>query len=1050
METISHSIRLLQDVKDDRQREALLKPLLLQQTILQKMIDQERINVTDSLTTDTDSQSNRANEEILGAGKNTQRQSALLRTDNVDEKPSEEVVNEIESDVLNNKKIGEKSKDHVPQKSDNLASDIVGSREEGTEMERQKYHETQKHIGEEQVNRKREETRQREVKEMQRKKEEERQKEIDEEKRRFEEQKQHMESEKRKKIELERVKKEKQEALDMQKKEVEHYKNEEEKARQEESQKLEEYQRIEEEKNRAEREKQEIELARKQREEERIRLEKEVLKLKVEEQQRKEEEAKRKTEELQELERLRKELEIQKRIENERLENERREIEELKRQLKEQRELQEREALERKTLEDKKLKETGLPVKRSDEKQQHVESRSFAEERVLESENSVSHSNKDESKFKETYRSSQFGQEDNLVEEVGQTDSETKDVLDGPHTTGTNNDATYVDAAHLSSVSFPAVKPDPHSGTNAKPESKQSGSMRRPSSNLVSSAIRSTEGETNKKSTVGLFAKIQQMANERSNNTSFVDRKPENLQQDNKEKKPINVNSQVIREQTVNSVKEQVSSMNTQSENRHGVDSYEGTIESTKSPTTKNEDSVLNVDQGPGEEQQRRQKNIGTLVGTEISSLEKSQNGSAMRDLNGVDRPNRGLDRSKSQETRAIDSTVSKPCLLKPGLKESVPIGAEASDQSKITKHPLSAINKDTSFVETGQSEKVYDNHVGKEIANKPDEEASGIETFRTKGIYLSGFSSWSSFSVNERKGVNDGSVQSNDAGVDIQGQLGNYRPKCISPDDLRSTLVLEKSEKVGSNQSIASSASILKSAIGKKVPPKVLPKTLPKTLPKPSSKVAGTSENVAKRESMKSRIEDFNRQKSETKEKKRDYINIASIPNRSLEISSGTISSNIMNKNILHDEKKGHLNLQSGERVRTLPCRPGEAVASEPVQAPSLLRRLSQNSLYTDTTKVSQSPSSSPGLETEPEKAGKNFLGQMSSSDEANSDAAEPKSREAAHSTEVTDTVRVGNYASVMDVNENEKLQRDTIPVKKVGGLNIGFGRDKPKVYHR
>ena len=1115
MRTIHHSISSLQDIKDEKQRELLLKPLLLQETILQKMIDQEKKNIFESHEAEAGNQVRKVSLELSEAAESRAENTAGLRTEYDTERSEEKAVDDAKSEALRCKETGEKPDIELTQK-DGLVKDI--NKEKAVKMERWKNKEDQSLIRGVDEERMREEAQRREDKEMQMRKEVEKQKEIDEEKRRFTEQKRHMEKEKQKKSDLERNKLEKESCkLDSEMLEVPAHKQndfltqsqreekelivdkekkgtekrekeeEEEKVRQQEL----EYRKIEEEKRKAELEKQEIELERKQREEERIRLEKELLKLKAEEQQRKENETKKKMEELQEIERLRKELEIQKKIENERLEKERQEIEDLKRQLKEQRELQEKEALEKKFMEEKKVEEEAeLQVKTHDKEQQQKELFDVVEKFNLEDENIVSKSKNSESELNEDLSTVQCKPKEVTTEYVSQVSNETVDTQTvSSQAVDIGHDGKHPEEAHKSPVSSSELKSAPERTAGGKFDSKQSVPLRRPSSNLVSSAMRTADGDTSKKSGPGLFAKIQQMANARSSASNVADKKPENIEKEHKDKN-LNDIRKKVGDSTLHSSKEQASSLSTHTDVQHGAKPYQqATVLAPKEarPSSTFSPTISEVENGSPIVHQQKGRHVknGSLSGTEATLLDENQNCSIMKDVNNINKLNGSVVESRSQRVQDTEVTMSDPVhgnlptAFKPNAfrptssiikeieeKKGVSVdnhekdlnelpkvqGKEKtldrnstvviSNESKGKSKSLSTSQNDAipSVVTVGNSEKVHENRSGNEIG-RTAEATPDIDA------YLPVFSSWSSFSSNGQKSVAANAAQSDSKELDMQGDLGNYRPKCISPDDLRSSYVLEKEKNAEKNPNTTSSAAILRNALGKKAPPKVLPKTLPKTLPKPGSKIKGTSENPTHRETVKNHLDSNSKQRPEMKEKKRDVINIAAIQNRSLEISSGAISSNIMNKTILHDDKRGHSSTQSGERGRTLPNRPnidvktGQSVESESVQAPSLLRRLSQNSLLVNSTNPNVSSGYSGGLENEPGKTEITALGKILGSDKAYNEACEPTGR-----TEDGKSIRVGDYASVID--GNEKRERDTVPVKKVGGLNIGFGRDKPKVY--
>jgi len=1014
MKTISDSIRLIQDAKDHKQKELLLKPLLLQQTLLQKMIDQERAAVGEDVETKTSSQLMEESAERLEADES----NFVANTDNIISGRDEKVLKNAENDSYSSK---DRRKKLIP-KFDSTQNGILVTKED---IDKEKAMSTEKGKHEEverltlvEEKRKQEESNMEKEREIQLSKEVERQKAIDEEKRRFEEQKRYIESEKRKKIELERKKQEEEhnrldtetEKLNLLRKSDHVKENEkmedldekrEKMAKLKDLQKQEEYRSIEEERKKAELEKQQIDLAANEREKERDRLKEEVLKLKVEEQQRKEQEESRKMEEVKELERLRKELEEQKKIENERREKEEKEIEELKRQLKERREMQEKEARERRSLEDIRLKGAGLKLKPLEIKDQHAKLFNVVKEIELEDENSVS-------QIGESCSDMQPEEENNLEKDLSQTSDETSCI---------STDGSHVEVAGKSSITLPAA---PQSTARPTSSSERIPSMRRPSSNLVSSAMRTADGEVGKKPTVGLFAKIQQLASARSNvnnlpsateagmtNRSSAVNEPKEVQGAS-DASSVTTFSEPI---STNPVKE----LNSSNELNGRIDQYES---HKTQPNGVSENSNFSKFVQPG-------ASMGTGTkrkGINVNNHEKTEN--ELLDA-------RATHLNKTHQQSLPFATV------KPGLGDD-----KTSKSEKIT-----YMNAGVS--DNAEGNKQSSNAMHGNSSTSSEGSAHEADMSKSTEIGLPTFVSLSSFASNEQEGIDFNTANNH------HGNLANYRPKCISPDDLRSRLDIEPEKAVEANRSTVSSASVLKNALGKKVPPKVLPKTLPKTLPKPTSRAIDASENSTHRDSLKSHIENFNRQKPEVKEKKKEYINLAAIPNRRMEISSGNISSNIMNRSISHDDRKGYSTLQSGERGRTLPSRPkndlksDETVASEPVQAPSLLRRLSQNSLYVDTAKPYISPRNSPEFKTDQGKLENSAPGRQPNVEQERTEVSAIQTSESKIESQALDENKVGNFTSIMDINENESIPRDTVPVKKVGGLKIGFGRDKPRVYN-
>ena len=1110
MKTILHSIKLLDNTKDEKQKEVLLKPLLLQQTILQKMIDQEKKNATHSV-------------EI---------EDSLVVNSRLS--PSNVVENEAENPVLSaNYKELDTTADHKSDKNkkrkkllpniDLTKEDVlvvneefnIGDVDNGRDaMERDRLTQANEERlqREEEEKRKLEEIELKREEEIRKKIEGQKQKDIEEEKRRFEEQKRHIEDEKRRKIELERQRQEEEKnrlaaeklqeqirkqkeylkqkeimeqqwRMERERKEAEQRKREEEEQRKreeaeqrtrEEIRKQEEYQRIAEERRNIELQKQEMELARREKEEERKRLEEEVRKFKIEEQRRKEEEeAQKKKEEMQELERLRKELELQKKIESERLEKERKEIEELRRQLKEQRELQEKEALEREILEQKRRKDA--KTKPVDVETQDVELFNVVKDINLEEESCESPSSIviDKSGTGDT------GFKDNDKKETNGEEDVTSTVI-----VESRSEETYTEATEESCTT--SMKPDLEQINKSRVGSKPNTGMRRPSSSLVSSALRTADGEASKKPATGLYAKIQQMAKAKVNNGSEQELA-------NAPKEPVESNSDNPNDQRTEQVypKKKIPS----GENNASLHSS-AAIEAKSNESNVNDRALSLTEEERSEEHQKKsiQHKKDEINVTKKFPICEKQAASEVKDVSNSNELNGPTSATKSElqqpqvanfkpfnsnpptafKSIAFRPTTSFMAKLKAKentgvvnsenatsetrkMQETVttaPVNSQlkASNQRE-NKQTLKDVQQDASTTKINEIKKSDANLAQNQTDSKILTHSADAEIFVPKGIYLPGFTSASPLFTNrEQNDIDKDILSQKNMGFDLQDNLGDYRPKCISPDDLRSSLVLEKEKLVEANPKASSSASILRNSLDKKAPPKVLPKTLPKTLPKPGSKTGEVTDKQGERESVKRRIQNFNQQKPEAKEKKKERINIAAIPNRSLEISSGAIASNIMNKNIQHDDKKGFTNLPSSDRGRAMPYIPkadsksDDNVTSEPVQAPSLLRRLSQNSIPIETGKSNISPRTSPAWQA---ALTQTEIKEMPKSDEVPNEATDIEVQTSTDKTDEADSMRIGNYASIIDVNQNEKSQRDTVTVKKVGGLKIGFGRDKPKVFN-
>ena len=1081
MKTIRNSIRLLQESKDDKQKDVMLKPLLLQQTILQKMIDQERLNVVGSHETEDETSKDGLN------GSNSSSRTERLANEELEvgiEEGGE--ANDGRKKLIPN---FDMSGEDVLAVNKNMNIGGGNAKNEETEVERWAY---EKERSEEEERRRREEVEKAE--DARKQFEEQRRKEVEDEQRRLKEEQIFIENEKQKKRELELQKQEEeknrlateklQEQIRKQKeylkqkqlmeeewkaerkrKEAEQrQKDEEEKEkerlRKEELQKKEEFKRLEDEKRLMEQQKMEIEFERKRREEERRQLEEEVQKLKAEEEQRKKEEAAiRKREELKELERMRKELELHKKTENERLEKERKEIEELKRQLKEQRKLQEREALARANSEQKQLQADELKLKRVEEKQ------------VFNAERNVSQAKKETSENELAKAASEHDKQETEIKE--NTREEVNEKIKAHEETFSMTAGSGSDETGHSEKSQIAVGQNTERSYENRYDQKQNVGMRRPSANFVSSAMRATDGEGNRKPAVGLYAKIQQMASAKVNGSAASNGKT-----------------------GIKSVaKEQTEPSRSRVENQVGWDATDKTA--IKKDDSRNEGaSAQNTTQLPCKEvlEESSSSSSAGSNGLEDSKppavQERKDEGGRAREASmkaakdAARREETAVDDEKAQDRTLYEAGGFKPLGSQPsafnakifksmssfavspkdgkdavatekGVPGTSKLQAEANSAQKFTTEiELSKLKGDKQQIvdqrkkQASNTEAHERNSLKAKSVKDNSTKVDDVELRQPKDMYFPGFASKSvAFSKGAQKENNNDILPPDDIDFDFKSDLGSYRPKCISPDDLRSSSVEESETHV--NGKASSSANILKNTlVGRKGPPQVLLKSLPKTLPKPGKTVDDDAVVIEQRESVKDRIKNFNQTQPDGKEKKKDFINISAIPSRSLEISSGAISSSIMNKSIAHDNRKGHeKSLERGKRRPNL-LEDGsktETVTSEPVQAPSLLRRLSQNSISFD----GRNSNAADSQLRETVSGRLNADGGTHGPSELKMAESENEATTSPNQSEAGETVRLGNYASIVEVGEKEMSERDTVTVKKVGGLKIGFGRDKPKVFN-
>lgn len=1075
MKTIVNSIRQLEEVTDKKQKEVLLKPLLLQQTILQKMIDQEKLNVSqEDEATDIDGmESSSINVTDPVENGTVSMESAENRY----------ALQNKDVEVIDQREIGEseRRKRLVPI-VDSTVEDILvvnGQAEIDAVVEKTDDSERLQFEGEEKLSmeqRMEKSCEEIEMEEAQKKLVEQRQIEIEEEKRRFEEQKRFIEDEKRKKRELERQKQveeknklaaerlqeeirkqkeylkqkqilEEQWRIEKEKKEAEERKKKEDALR---LRKQEELRLVEEEKKKMELQQKEIELERMAKEEEKKRLQEEVQKLKDEEKRRNEEKEaiKKEKEELKELERLRKELEMQKKIESEKLEKERREIDELKRQLKEQRELQEKDRSQR--LKEEQLHAEFLPTEKQD-----PELLDNPKERKVEKRNDT-------------------GQEsvDTIMEGSSSDEPQTKECHPNYGDTKSSgniendDDGGNTKLTHLSSTQSTTFR-------LGGDEKRHGNSKRKPSLNFVSSAIRSSDGDASKKPVAGLYAKIQQLTNVKPYTTNATNEKYKMAQNINrKDVGRNNVDNETTKEQcsekTLDNAAEDDSKLQI-------VDTKESSDNELKEVQSREASKGLSDADSPGDEEDATKfsekgdqgeagetKEVTLVKVRDPTTEDRSQELKAKQAITlkpfssnpstafkpQVFKPTSAFmtkhNGSSNAITNKIDTVVDKPQKSENGssqLKEGESL--KGQEQQPDLKDSTTQRGNDVLTFNAGEEKHTTDGDGTGPSRNKNTVDA---DMFKSKGMYLPGVVPASSAtSVNLQQDNGKDGLQLDHTDLSFQSSLGSYRPKCISPDDLRSSLALERESKLEPSRNASSSAAILKNALDKKAPPKVLPKTLPKTLPKPGAKKGESPANIMHRENVDNRLKNFNQPHTDGRERKKEHISISAIPNRNLEISSGSISSNIMNRNIQHEERKVHG--KSSDRGRILPNAPSdnlksqEAVTSEPVQAPSLLRRLSQNSVSNDTASSCISPRDI--QLNEPEQHSLDPAKEITKSGDPSKEAV------SLNDTEDVDPVKLANYASIVDADENEKSQRDIVTVKKVGGLKIGFGRDKPQVFN-
>ena len=1207
MKTILHSLELLSDVQDEEQREALVKPLLLQQTILQKMIDKEKesSDTREVLGVYGEAEQNSVENNNANKQRSSGQHVARYNGETFTEKPEKEsyqsfeeytteaeagsVVEAVRNEYMNVdfdhseayatnslKKNGnqietQKAKsleitDEFGDEGDQLFNGVMKSNgKEEIRKETQKYQE-QKMVVEAEKKRK---------KELERQKQEEERKQIAEETKRvkLELERKQQEDQKQKKLleeaDRQRIEKEKHEELlrrqeelrkrketEMLRKmeeekeilriEIENRKKKEEEARkkfeEEKKERLEEEKKrqlAEEEKKRMEEEKKrKVEEAHIERvevegkkiieeggknkvvEEQENRYEQEENRRIEEEERRKDEEQKqyeidslKKQQELRELERLRKELEIQKEKENERLIKERQEIEDLKRQLREQRELFEKGKTEKETLENENVQRIEkIPPKIEHEnggdkgrflvieKEIHLEEgqSESPKAKVIEPSSVDAFANVNTSEIKENVS---FKTEEKPKKVLKIESSFNIDLQDEPQ-------EETASVAQQSSITKKAV---------ANSQTKPKVLPKRPSANLVSSAIRTSDSDSTKKPLLGLYAKIQQIASERSGavqagsknlKTSQPLKDDKIVESSDSTGKGISESRQILKSEVTQNnkiVTDQISNEDHASQKQVAFVKDE-TLPSMKVPQINPSDAhQMKENELAGKifEFEKESSTLGYPGACVVVDKENEQafpvsaiKQQVINELENVSKQQE-LDSSKKVKKQFNTSApyTFKPQAFRPtssfmpklaDKKSSTNIDSELSvDQRNeslsienkevgidagVHEHSkeFSRLEMKTSKEETERdlfAKTVVDQRKISQNEPQINESKQGVKSVvglskeqdisKGKHVYLPGVLD---DSTRNSEDLVKNAIDVDDINFSFQSGLGNYRPKCISPDDLRSASP-PKSQTVGPNKS--TSASILKNTVSKKVPPKTLPKTGPKTLPKQKSIGSNPMDDI-RRESIKEKIQSFNQSKSNKEtDKKIEVLNLAAIPNRRFEISSGNISSSIMNKDIKHEDKKERSNSKSGDKARMLPMLPNDtvesggdispgnsnfsiqfeqagSVASEPVQPPSLLRRISQNAALIDAAKPITSSRELVSREAN-----------LDTQDAGYENSKEAEQKENADQNFNIEPLKVGNYASIREVNKNENSDRDTVTVKKVGGLKIGFGRDKPKVYN-
>ncbi|XP_065053679.1 calponin homology domain-containing protein DDB_G0272472-like isoform X2 [Rhopilema esculentum] len=1206
MKTILHSLELLSDVQDEEQREVLVKPLLLQQTILQKMIDKEKesLDTKNVLGVYGGAVQNSVDNNNANKQRSTGQHVARYNSETFTEKPEKDSYQSFETDTTeaetdsvveavrnehmnvdfehseshatNSLKINgnqietQKAKslkitDEFGNQGDKLFNKAMkGTEKEEIQKEKQKYEE-QKMLVEAEKRKK----------ELERQKEEEERKQIAEETKRvkLELERKQQEDQKHKKLleeaERQRIEKEKHEELlrrqeELRKREetemlrkmkeekerlrieIENGKKKEEEARKkfEEEKKK----RLQEEKRRqlAEEEEKRMEEEKKRRvgeqHSERVEVEgrkivEEGGKNKImeeqknsndeeenwwieEEERRRDEEQKqyeidnlKKQQEFRELERLRKELEIQKEKENERLIRERQEIEDLKRQLKEQRELFEKGKTENETLKDENVQR----IEKIPPKTKHENGDDKGHFLVIEKEINFEEGQSESPKAKVFEPPSVdviTNENTSKIEESVsfKTEEKPKKVLKIESSFNIDledeQQEETASVAQQSSITKTAVA---NSQANPKVLPK------RPSANLVSSAIRTSDSDSTKKPLLGLYAKIQQIASERSGTVQAGSKNLKTSQPLKDDKvvessdntgKGISESRQILKSevnQNNKNVTDQIFNEDHASQKEVAFVKDE-TLPSMKFQQVNSSDAhQMKENELTGKifEIEKESSTIGDTGACVVVNKENEQafpvsviKQQGINELENVSKQQE-LDSSKKVQKQ---SNISAPYTFKPQVfrptssfkpklaekKSSPNIDSDVSVNQRIEN--VSVENKEVEVaagvnehskeysrleVKTSKEESepdlsakaVDDQRKISQSETHINESKQGVKSIvgmskkqdmnKGKHVYLPGVLD---DTTRNSEDLVKNAFDADDINFSFQSGLGNYRPKCISPDDLRSASP-PKSQTVGSNKS--TSASILKSTVSRKVPPKTLPKTGPKTLPKQKSIGSNPVDDV-RRESIKEKIQSFNQPNSNKgTDKKIEVLNLAAIPNRRFEISSGNISSSIMNKDIKHEDKKERSNSKGGDKARMLPVLPNDtlepekdtspgnsnfsiqseqagSVASEPVQPPSLLRRISLNAALIDAAKpvtLSREPVSK---ETNP-----------NTQDACYENSEEAEQKENADQNSNIEPLKLGNYASIREANKNENSDRDTVTVKKVGGLKIGFGRDKPKVYN-
>lgn len=1115
MKTILSSIKLLDEVKDEGKKETMLKPLLLQQTILQKMIDQEKQNQTQiTKIVASPKKGEKAERDLANGGsevdlpenreigvKEHKDRGAVVHEDVI--VTAEQCV-ELEAvhvdfderlSPTNSLQGTEKQRKKLAVNLDLTGDDVLIADNARTEAENDiskgdEEIDRLKKADEENAARKAREEEERRRIEVEKQEREEKQK--TEDAKREQKEKRQMEAEKRRILEeLRRMEEERQRRM----------REEKERMKEEKRKIIEEARKKEEQMKREIEEKRLIEEQAKRKMEEKRKIEEEAKRKMEEEAKReREEEEARKMAEQTEIELLRKELEKQKKQENERLEKERKEIEDLKKMLKEQQELQEKENLEREQREKEEYKKFMDEMKTSEIQEEKklfriMKGISFDDDEGNIVEIIEVEKNK-EIEDKKGVIEYQEAMKDTLPEVVNDSQPEKMlKVLPDVVNNNSLNTEVVKEIETKSRTIEPVKSPVPapitvdkdqtSSGKDVGPQIAMKPNPafvppRRPSANFVSSASRSSDTETTKKPLLGLYAKIQEMANSRASTTS-------------------NSTSTVSTSAPLPSMKPQlteaVKAAPTRSTNEAGRPSAtmtsvnDGTIVAPKPTAFGRQPQVTasSASQPPSQSPASpiRSQIPDAKANLPVATAPLTSSNAPMSgiiaekpatDLNVVEiKPKENVTSSKTLEDKKDKSGTSvvsqqngpftnmmpvsfKPQGFRPTSSFLAKLSEKSQESSKISPNQGPVASGENKV--SGKDEKTQGLTTG--IPNEIKKENSVTSQTENKSANAPSRNSAPDIFSSRQTFLPD--VYGNDFQIKTdpkaESDIGNYRPKCLSPDDFRSTFDSGSAPSKSVTSSF-SSAAILKNTIEKKAPsktlPKTAPKTLPKTLPKPAGKQKQTTEEPNKRASVKDKINNFDLPQKGTNEKRKEYLNLAAIPNRSAEISSGNISSNIMNKPIVHEEKKERSNSKVGDSGRKLPTTPGDSsntghlgstnadkdisnqlqsgsVTTESVQAPSLLRRLSLNSLQNETSPTNATPRDVTPRETAPvlKESPEETEGPTPLDNNANN---EP--------------VKLGNYASVREVNKNENAGRDTVTVKKVGGLKIGFGRDKPKVYH-